>query len=291
MNKPLVSIQILNWNNGIDTLRAIKSAKAQTYPNTEILVVDNGSEDDSVELIREHYPEIKMVELDKNYGCPGGRNRGIEYCKGDYIFYLDNDGVLHKKAVELAVESIQKKERIKIVTGKVIHFDNEGEIDTAIPLDDIQKETKVKSFQGGVSLHDKSIYDEIGYYPDDYMYGGEEGNLALRLLAHGYEIVQNEAVVLWHVKIDVGRSKEERIQGFLNRFTTVYQFYPLFLVILFGLKYITQYTFLSFKYNAPFLFFKRSFLELPTRLKSVQRNPFTYDEIKPYHELPNLVRP
>lgn len=87
----LVSILILNWNRPEETLNAIKSAKEQTYPNTEIIVVDNGSTDNSVELITKHYPEIKLIRLDKNYGCPGGRNRGIPLCHRDYIIlkYLD----------------------------------------------------------------------------------------------------------------------------------------------------------------------------------------------------------
>src|SRR5690606_37509019 len=96
---PLISIQILNWNRAQETQRAIKSALNQTYKNTEIIVVDNGSDDNSVELTKENFPDIKIIQLDKNYGCAGGRNRGIPYCRGEYIFYLDNDGVLHEDAV------------------------------------------------------------------------------------------------------------------------------------------------------------------------------------------------
>ena len=79
MTKPLVSIQILNWNRAEDTQIAIQSALNQTYENIEIIVIDNGSSDDSVSLIRKKFSDIKLIELEKNFGCPGGRNLGIPY--------------------------------------------------------------------------------------------------------------------------------------------------------------------------------------------------------------------
>ena len=69
---PLISIQILNWNRAEETQRAIQSALDQSYPNIEVIVVDNGSTDNSLELTRRNYPKITIVELDKNFGCAGG---------------------------------------------------------------------------------------------------------------------------------------------------------------------------------------------------------------------------
>ena len=63
MTKPLVSIQILNWNRAEDTQIAIQSALNQTYENIEIIVIDNGSSDDSVRLIRKKFSNIKLKKI------------------------------------------------------------------------------------------------------------------------------------------------------------------------------------------------------------------------------------
>ena len=60
---PLVSIQILNWNRADETVRAIKSALNQTYNNIEIIIIDNGSTDDSIEKIEINFPNLKLIKL------------------------------------------------------------------------------------------------------------------------------------------------------------------------------------------------------------------------------------
>ena len=201
----MVTIFILNWNRKDETYRVIESALNQTYLNIEIIVVDNCSEDGSAEYIRKLFPQVRYIQLDKNYGCPGGRNRGLPYCNGDFIFFCDNDGVLHEKAVENALNCILQDEKIAVVTGLVNDYNIKSEIDTSFHLPSpTLKETNL--FQGGISLHRKSIYSEIGNYPDDYMYGGEETYLSLRIMDAGYKIVKSEQVILWHKKSDLARN-------------------------------------------------------------------------------------
>src|SRR5690606_37904332 len=103
------------------------------------------------------------VELGKNYGCPGGRNKGIPHCKGEFIFFLDNDGVLHKDAVLNAYRTISTDDNIGIVTGTIYDFVEEKEVDTNCP---IRQEKKYfhNNFQGGICLHRKAIYKKTGLY-------------------------------------------------------------------------------------------------------------------------------
>ncbi len=100
--RPLVSIMILNWNRTNETIRAIDSALKQSYHEIEIIVIDNGSDDKKIgQKISSLNADIKYYQLDKNYGCPGGRNRGIGFCNGEFIFFVDNDGILHKDAIKM----------------------------------------------------------------------------------------------------------------------------------------------------------------------------------------------
>ncbi|MBU2904296.1 glycosyltransferase family 2 protein [Arenibacter algicola] len=224
--KPLISIQILNWNRADETQRAIQSALDQTYPNIEVILIDNGSTDNSVALTKSNFPNINIVELDKNYGCAGGRNMGIKFCKGDYIFFLDNDGVLHRDAVQNAYKSITLFPNIGIITGKVYDFDQVDEIDAQCSIrNDIRYE--FNEFQGGISMHYKQIYDTVGYYPDHFMYGAEETYLSLKLLETKYKIIKDESVILWHKRSDVARDRtKEIISGYYNKLYVALTLFP-----------------------------------------------------------------
>lgn len=285
-NTPLVTIQILNWNRADETLRAIKSAKDQTYENTEIIVVDNGSTDDSIPKIKSSFPEVKLIKLDKNYGCPGGRNRGIEFCTGSYIFFCDNDGVLHKDAVRNAMTCILKDSNVAILTGLVKDFKTEEEIDTSFKLPDpCYKETNL--FQGGITLHKKFIYHEISMYPDDYTYGGEETYMSMKVLDAGFSIIKCDQVILWHKKSDNARNVEkESIQAWGNLLVNSYQLFPLKYFLLFFVYFFTKYPYYANKKG-----FLKSFListpHLIRRLRKYKRIPIkksTYIKFKDLHK-------
>lgn len=231
--QPLISIQILNWNRAEESIRAIESAINQTYPNIEIVFVDNGSSDDSVSMVKRIYPDVKVVELYENFGCPGGRNRGIQYCQGEFIFYLDNDGVLHKDAVSRAYSSIIENENNVVVTGIVYDFESEAEVDTSIKSIS-NKKYNYSNFQGGICMHRKSMYNVVGKYPDHFMYGGEEWYLSAKIIDENYRIIKDETVILWHKKSDIARNREkELMNSFFNKLFCVVNLYPIERAILF----------------------------------------------------------
>jgi len=88
MKYPKVSIIILNWNGKKYLNGCLASILDQKYPNYDIILVDNGSTDDSVEFVKKRYPEVKIIELDKNYGVPGGYNIGIREALNSWFAYF-----------------------------------------------------------------------------------------------------------------------------------------------------------------------------------------------------------
>src|SRR5512141_114352 len=91
---PRVAIIVLNWNGWRDTIECLESLQRLTYPNYQVVVVDNGSTDNSVEHIRKAYPRVRLLETGKNLGWSGGNNIGIKYALGqetEYIHLLNND--------------------------------------------------------------------------------------------------------------------------------------------------------------------------------------------------------
>lgn len=239
--KPLISIQILNWNRADETVRAIHSALNQTYSNIEVVIIDNGSTDHSISLISSTFPELKIVELDKNYGCPDGRNKGIEHCNGEFIFYLDNDGVLHKDAVEKAYNIIKEDEQIAIIAGIVYDFNSPDEIDTSITPRSTKK-YEFANFQGGICMHRKSIYNKIGKYPQHFFYGGEEWYLTCKVLDNDWKIIKDESIILWHRRSDVARDRStELLNQYYNKLYVCITLYPIKYAVLFMLYFPIQY--------------------------------------------------
>lgn len=240
--KPLVSCLILNWNRLRETARCIESIRNQSYPNIELLLVDNNSDDGSKEFFRNCPMVDTYVELEKNYGCPGGRNRGIRKCKGEYIFFIDNDGLLHEKAVENAMSLMCRSPELAVVTGQIIDFIDVKGVDTQSVLEESLPQSRV-NFDGGISLHRKEIYNLVGFYPDDYVYGAEESYLSLRILDEDLLIYESADVVLYHKKsINARDVKRENIHLWMNTFYNAYQTYPIVCFLIYILYFHLAYS-------------------------------------------------
>ncbi|MFZ5845674.1 MAG: glycosyltransferase family 2 protein, partial [Patescibacteria group bacterium] len=102
MNYPKISTIILNWNGLNDTIECIKSVKAIDYPNYEMIVVDNGSTDNSEKVLREKFPTTTLIQNGDDLGYAEGNNRGIYYALNrgaEYILILNNDTKLEKSCL------------------------------------------------------------------------------------------------------------------------------------------------------------------------------------------------
>src|SRR4030095_14943359 len=97
IRNPLATIQILNWDGMHlleECLPAVIAAVDEEGGPHEILVVDNGSTDGSVAYVRENFPQVRILELDRNYGFVGGNNRGVQSVKTDVVVLLNSDMVV-----------------------------------------------------------------------------------------------------------------------------------------------------------------------------------------------------
>ncbi len=221
-NQPHVTVCVLNWNRREETLRCLQSVREQTYQNFDLLVVDNASSDGSPEAIRSEFPEARIEVFDRNYGCPGGRNRGIALADSEYVFCPDNDGVLHRAALSKAVEAMRQDERIGIVVGHVRPFRIPDEIDTNYDPTGDQKGHFLGTFFATVALYRKSIFQAVGGYPDNYIYAGEEDYLLINLIRNGYHAWYEPEAILWHKESKMARAAmtefvNRQVNGLANR--------------------------------------------------------------------------
>lgn len=125
-NRLDVSVIVLNWNNAPDTLECLSSVYASESVSLNVYVVDNGSTDNSLETIRNAYPQAIYVENQTNLGFAGGNNRAITAAlEGDaeFLFLLNNDAVLKKDSLLLLKKAAQAQPQAAVLGPKIYYYD------------------------------------------------------------------------------------------------------------------------------------------------------------------------
>jgi len=125
----LVSVIIVNWNGAKFLESCLDSVLNQSYPDREILMIDNASQDNSVQIVRERYLQpasdvpVRLVENSENRGYCEGCNQGIDLAAGAYILILNPDTILSPNFIQSLVSSAELDPRIGMVAGKLLRFD------------------------------------------------------------------------------------------------------------------------------------------------------------------------
>src|SRR3989338_10346077 len=113
-NTPLVSIIIPTYNNAKFISAAIDSAAKQTYPNIEIIVVDDGSTDQTKNVILPYQHRIRYIHQ-SNEGLAAARNKAIEKSKGDYLQFLDADDLIHPEKIKKQIDCLMREPQFDVV--------------------------------------------------------------------------------------------------------------------------------------------------------------------------------
>jgi len=128
---PLLSVIIPHYNAAPHLSLCFQALRAQTYSHLEIILVDNGSTDESVELTRRDFPEVKVIELDRNLGLTGAINRGIVQAQGQVIVPLNNDTEVAPSWAQALVDALQAHPDAGIVASKMLLFDRRDTLHSA----------------------------------------------------------------------------------------------------------------------------------------------------------------
>jgi len=164
---PLVSIVTVNYNHSETTLELIESLSRITYPNIEIIVVDNASPDDDPQVIKEKYPNIIDIESVINYGFAGGNNLGIMRARGEYVLLLNNDVVVPEDFLEPLVLKFINEPEYGAISPKIHYYHTLNTIQYAgfTPIDP----RTVRNTTIGKGELDKGQYDQD--YETAYAHG------------------------------------------------------------------------------------------------------------------------
>lgn len=234
-NQPLVSVVLLNWNHIEDTLACLESLRKQTYRHFEIIVVDNGSIDNSKAILKD-ISDIVFVDNPKNRGFTGGHIDGLKFTKGEFVFVLNNDAVVDSKYIQTAVEILQNNPQAAVVGGRSYKWENEDEIfnDTGsfyafqtinpVSAEGIFSQTdagfnhEVSWVSGSAMVIRKNVLKDAGYFYDPIFAYYEETDLFARILAHNHTIIYSPFLKIWHKNGASSSSYFQLNQLFKNRF-------------------------------------------------------------------------
>ena len=117
---PLVTIIIVNWNSRENLEDCLNSLFKISYKNYEVIVVDNGSTDDSVEFVEKNFPKVIIVKSKVNLGFAGGNNLGFRKSQGRYILLLNNDTIVTSDFLSKLVKFMEERKDVGIVQPKIL---------------------------------------------------------------------------------------------------------------------------------------------------------------------------
>lgn len=216
MNSPLVSVVIANLNGEEYLADCLQSLAGQTFKDFEVIVVDNGSTDGSVTLLRKDFPWVKLILLRKNEGFAEGNNVGLRASSSEYIATLNNDTVAHKGWLGALCKAAQADKRIGMVASKIFLGREGNEIDSTGMLiypDGMTRQRGHGETDRGqfdhmeevlfpsacAALYRREMLRETGLFDEDFFSYCEDADLGLRGRLAGWKAVFAPAAVVHHL--------------------------------------------------------------------------------------------
>ncbi|MET1055423.1 MAG: glycosyltransferase family 2 protein [Pedobacter sp.] len=223
MSEPSVAVVILNWN-GKDLLsRFLPGILQSDYGQLEIIVGDNASTDNSVDFIREHYPAIRIIENDRNYGFAEGYNRIMAHVIADYYILLNSDVEVPANWIKPVIAAMEADAAIAAAQPKIKWFSDKskfehaggaggfmdrnafpfcrGRIFDTLETDQGQYEDQTAVFwaSGAAFFIKRKVWEESGGFDADLFAHMEEIDLCWRLQNMGYKIIYCPGAEVYHV--------------------------------------------------------------------------------------------
>lgn len=221
-----VSIIVLNWNDWEDTISCLKSLKNITRPNPRIILVDNGSTDESLSAFKKaknnsDLPPFEILENEKNLGFGGGVNIGIKKAlkaNAEWILLLNNDTVVSPDFLEILLSAAEKDKKIGLLNPKILMAEDRDKIwfiggkfnklltkgfhinygDKDAGQFDEQETQKTDYATGGCLLIKRGVIEKIGLLPEAYFMYYEDAEWSLRAKKAGFKSVVVPKSKIWH---------------------------------------------------------------------------------------------
>lgn len=233
MTLPKVSVVIVNWNNFADTAECMESLMRATYPNYEVVVVDNGSNGGDARMLTERFDGyIRLIENDRNYGFGEGCNIGMRDALergAEYVALLNNDTIVAPDFLDGLVRFVESDEKVGIVGGKVYCYEipemlwfaggalnyrtggtpirGSGEMDCG----QYEETIEVDWICGCFMFVSRHLLEAVGMFDRRFFFGWEDVDLCVRAARNGFKVVFVPSSKVWHKTLPP--EKKERLMG------------------------------------------------------------------------------
>lgn len=234
---PKVSIVLLNWNGWRDTACCLASLQELHYDNFEVIVVDNGSSDDSVLQLRDRFLSVTLLETGKNLGFAGGCNVGIRRAlagEAQFVWLLNTDTKVDSKALNELISAACRDERIAAV-GSAIYSMSEpsqlqawggGHVDFLLgrsrhflkPVHD----DALDYITGASLLLRSSALRSVGLLDEAFFFFWEDADLGFRLRKAHWKLAVAGAAKVWHRQSASLRGKDALLDTYFNQAATLF---------------------------------------------------------------------
>jgi GT2 family glycosyltransferase len=218
MSAPTLSVIVPNYRRPDLLMRCLASLRdscRNTQTPVEVVVVDDGSGDESCRLVRERFPEFGLVALERNGGYPAAVNAGIRRSSGEWVLTLNNDTTIENGALESLltvarsssdIGSVAAQQRFlshpQVIYSAGVMVDCRGQAADRLighPLADSEHEpTEVFAACGAAALYRRTMLDELGGFDERFLFGLEDVDVAWRGHMRGWRCLYAPSAIVYH---------------------------------------------------------------------------------------------
>jgi GT2 family glycosyltransferase len=212
---PEITVIVVNWNGNQWLETCLSSLRRQTFSDFEVILVDNGSQDGSLEYVRQNFPEVKVLALDENLGFTGGNIAGYALARGNLIVLLNNDTEAEAEWLREIYAASLHYPSAGSFASKMMYFDNRNRIEncgfdvgptgTTVDLGRDEPDgpawstpRQVFGACGGAAVYRRTLLDEIGFLDPELFMIYEDVDLSFRAQLSGYSCVYLPRAIVYH---------------------------------------------------------------------------------------------
>lgn len=211
----MISVTIPNWNGKKYLSVCLESLRRQTHQDFEVILVDNGSDDGSVEFVKDNFPEVRIIRFDRNRGFSAAANAGIEASDGEYVALLNNDTEADSEWLEELKKGLDAHGGFGFCASKILYYDRKDLINSAgdemsvtgyarcignneIDSGQFNQVREVFGASAAAAMYRKNLFDEVGLFDEDYFAYYEDVDLSFRAQLAGYKCIYIPTAVVYH---------------------------------------------------------------------------------------------
>lgn len=210
---PRVSVVIPTWNGADLLAHALRSLAAQTFRDFEVIVVDNGSTDGTMELLSREHPDVRVVRFDENRGFAAAVNAGIRASRGEIVVLMNNDTEADPRWLEALVAALDHHPEVASCASKILDFHDRTLVDSAGDRIGIfasqighgepdgprfAEPRYVLTACGGAAAYRRALFDDVGWFDERFFAYFEDVDFGIRVRFAGHRCLYVPDAVIYH---------------------------------------------------------------------------------------------